>query len=88
MPDTMQVRCYLTDPPEGYGTRGASYLYYPNVSARRAAQLAAQHMAATCTAVDYFEVIPDSYDYDSPGILIADWTGRPAVTINTVLEVA
>lgn len=85
---SMQVRCFMTSPPDGYGTQGATYLYFENTSARRAAELAAQHMAARCIAVDYFEVIDDCYDYDSPPVLVADWQGRPAITVRVDLLAA
>lgn len=77
-PTTMQVRVHLNG-----RVGGQSYFYFPGVSARRAAELAAMACSAQCMDVDYFEVIDDQYEYDEPGILFATWDGRPLVTINS-----
>jgi hypothetical protein len=82
---TIAVRVHRST-PDPYGAR-RSYFYYPAVvSPARAAALAAETCRAYCmTDVDYLEVfIGDVYPdgEDRPADLVADWQGRPAITIN------
>jgi pyrroloquinoline quinone (PQQ) biosynthesis protein C len=60
-----------------------NYFYFEGVSAKRAIELATERCAALCIEdVDYFEAIDDTYEYDAPGVLVADYMGRPCVTVN------
>lgn len=81
---TMQVRAVRTSQ--------RTCFYFADVTAQRAAQLAAEHCAAMCVQdVDYFEVFDGPYygpsgDDELP-LLVADWRGRSAITINTTTQV-
>lgn len=81
---TMQVRIVRANQ--------RSYFYFPDVSAKRAAELAADACAAQCIDdVEYLEIF-DGAQYDGFGddvapVLVADWQGRPAITLRMEISV-
>jgi hypothetical protein len=75
---TLQVRSWTR-------TGGHHCYYIAGVGPERAVELAhAADAAVCCQHVDYYSVHDDTHaDYDDPPLLIADYQGRPALTIRT-----
>jgi hypothetical protein len=75
---TLQVRSWTR-------TGGHHCYYIAGVGPVRAVELAhAADAAVCCQHVDYYSVHEDTHAaYDDPPLLIADYQGRPALTIRT-----